>query len=151
LHISTSVLNPDISRSSKHQEVLDQRCLMKLKRKLQDYMRLSLLDRANIYAEFISNIVPVFKKNRKLLVCINFRDFTKLHQWMDIQLVIDDLLVDVASGHKVIIFIDGNTRYNQIFMAEEDIAKTALIYPGAIGLHEWIIMTFGAKNVGAIY
>jgi hypothetical protein len=70
---------------------------------------------------------------------------------MDIQLVIDDLLVDVASGHKVIIFIDGNTGYNQIFMAEEDITKTALRYPGAIGLHEWIVVTFGVKIAGAIY
>ena len=47
--------------------------------------------------------------------------------------------------------MDGNARYNQIFMAEEDIAKTAFKCPGAIGLFEWVVMTFGLKNVGATY
>jgi hypothetical protein len=28
-----------------------------------------------------------------------------------------DLLVDAATGHKVISFMDGNAKYNQIFMA----------------------------------
>jgi hypothetical protein len=36
-----------------------------------------------------------------------------------------DLLVDAAAGHKVISFMDGNAEYNQIFMAIEDISKTA--------------------------
>ena len=47
---------------------------------------------------------------------------------------IADMLVDVAVGHKVISFMDDNTGYNQIFMAEEDIAKTAFRCPSAIGL-----------------
>ena len=29
---------------------------------------------------------------------------------------IADMLVDAAAGHKVISFIDGNARYNQIFI-----------------------------------
>ena len=61
------------------------------------------------------------------------------------------LLVDAASGHKVINFIDGNVGYNQIFMAEEDIAKIVFRCPGAIGLFEWVVMTFGLKNAGATY
>ena len=36
---------------------------------------------------------------------------------------IADMLVDAAAGHKVISFMDGNTWYNQIFIAKEDIAK----------------------------
>jgi hypothetical protein len=56
-----------------------------------------------------------------------------------------DLLVDAAAGHKVIIFMDGNAGYNQIFMAVEDVAKTAFRCPGHIGLFEWIVMTFGLK------
>nr|AAL76190.1 Putative gag-pol polyprotein [Oryza sativa Japonica Group]AAP52444.1 retrotransposon protein, putative, unclassified [Oryza sativa Japonica Group] len=41
--------------------------------------------------------------------------------------------------------------YNQIFMAEEDIHKTAFRCPGAIGLFEWVVMTFGLKCAGATY
>ena len=47
--------------------------------------------------------------------------------------------------------MDGNAGYNQIFMAEEDIAKTAFRCPGAIGLFEWVVMTFGLKNAGVTY
>ena len=47
---------------------------------------------------------------------------------------IADMLVDAAAGHKVISFMDDNAGYNQIFMAEEDIAKIAFRCPGAIGL-----------------
>ena len=61
------------------------------------------------------------------------------------------MLVDAVARHKVISFIDGNARYNQIFMAEEDIAKTAFRCPSAIGLFEWVVTTFGLKNAGATY
>jgi hypothetical protein len=57
-----------------------------------------------------------------------------------------DLLVDAASGHKVISFMDGNAGYNQIFMAVEDVAKTAFRCPGHIGLFEWIVMTFWVEK-----
>ena len=37
---------------------------------------------------------------------------------------IPDMLINEASGHRVISFLDGNAGYNQIFMAEEDTSKT---------------------------
>jgi hypothetical protein len=36
-------------------------------------------------------------------------------------------------------------------MAEEDMSKTTFHCPGFIGLFEWVVMTFGLKNVGATY
>jgi hypothetical protein len=62
-----------------------------------------------------------------------------------------NLLVDSASGNKVISFLDGNVGYNQIFMVKEDVTKTVFRYPGFIGLFEWVIMTFRLKNAGATY
>ena len=62
-----------------------------------------------------------------------------------------DMLVDAAAGHKVISFMDGDAEYNQIFMAEEDIHKTAFRCLGHLGLFVWVVMTFGLKNVGATY
>jgi hypothetical protein len=61
-----------------------------------------------------------------------------------------DLLVDSASGNKVISFLDGNAGYNQIFMAK-DVNKTAFRCLGFVGLFEWVVMTFGLKNAGATY
>jgi hypothetical protein len=49
-------------------------------------------------------------------------------------MLIADMLINNASGHLVISFLDGNTGYNQIFMAEEDMFKTAFHCPGFIGL-----------------
>jgi hypothetical protein len=100
------------------------------------------------YAEWISNIVPVYKKNGKMRVCIDFRDLNKATPMDWYPMPVADLLVDAAAGHKAITFIDGNAGYNQIFMAVEDVAKTAFRCPGHIGLFEWIVMTFGLKNVG---
>ena len=64
----------------------------------------------------------------------------------DYPMPIVDMLVDAAAGYKVISFMDDNAGYNQIFMAEEDIAKTTVRCPGAIGLFEWVVMTFGLKK-----
>jgi hypothetical protein len=47
---------------------------------------------------------------------------------------IADMLINNASGHRVISFLDGNAGYNQIFMAEEDMSKMVFCCPGFIGL-----------------
>jgi hypothetical protein len=88
------------------------------------------------YAEWISNIVPVYKKNGKMRVCIDFRDLNRSTPMDGYPMPVADLLVDAAVGPKVISFMDGNAGYNQIFMAIEDILKTAFRCPGHIGLFE---------------
>ena len=72
------------------------------------------------YAEWISSVVPMYKKNRKLRVCIDFRDLNKATPMDGYPMPIADMLIDAAVGHKVISFVDGNAGYNQIFMAKED-------------------------------
>nr|ABA98296.1 retrotransposon protein, putative, unclassified [Oryza sativa Japonica Group] len=103
------------------------------------------------YAEWVSSIVPVIKKNGKVRVCIDFRDLNKATTKDEYPMPIADQLVDATSGNKILSFMDGNAGYNQIFMAEEDIHKTAFRCPGAIGLFEWVVMTFGLKSAGATY
>jgi hypothetical protein len=102
------------------------------------------------YAEWISIIVLVYKKNGKMRVCIDFRDLNRATPMDGYPMPVADLLVDAAAGHKVISFMDGNAGYNQILMAIE-VSKTAFRCPGHIGLFEWIVMTFGLKNAGATY
>jgi hypothetical protein len=96
-------------------------------------------------------VVPIYKKNRKLCVCIDFRNLNKATPMDGYPMPIADLLIDAVAGHQIISFMDGNAGYNQIFMAEEDIPKTAFRCPGHMRLFEWIVMTFGLKNVDATY
>jgi hypothetical protein len=64
------------------------------------------------YAEWISIIVPVYKKNGKMRVCIDFRDLNRATPMDGYPMPVADLLVDAAAGHKVISFIDDNAGYN---------------------------------------
>ena len=50
----------------------------------------------------------MYKKNGKLRVCIDFRDLNKATPMDDYLMLITDMLVDVAAGHKVISFMDNN-------------------------------------------
>jgi hypothetical protein len=64
---------------------------------------------------------------------------------------IANMLVNDSSDHKIVSFLDGNVGYNQIFMAKEDMYKMTFRCPSFVGLFEWVVMTFGLKNVGATY
>jgi hypothetical protein len=102
------------------------------------------------YAEWVSNMVPVEKKNTsKIRICVNFLDLNRAMPMDEYPMPIADDLINKAYGHKMISFLDGNTGYNQIFMAEEEIAKTDFDCPGFIRLFEWIVMTFRLKNASA--
>jgi hypothetical protein len=84
-------------------------------------------------------------------ICVDFRNLNRATPKDEYPMRIADLLIDRATGNKVISFLDGKARYNQIFMAKEDINKIAFRCPGFIGLFEWVVMTFGLKNAGATY
>lgn len=45
-----------------------------------------------------------------------------------------NIIINNASSNRVISFLDDNARYNQIFMAGEDVSKTSFAYLIFIGL-----------------
>jgi hypothetical protein len=69
------------------------------------------------------------KGTKKLCICIDFRDLNRATPKVEYPMPIADFLVNAASGHRILRFLDGNDGYNQIFMADEDISKTAFICP----------------------
>jgi ribonuclease HI len=103
------------------------------------------------YAEWISSVVPVQKKDGRWWVCVDFRDLNRATPKDEYPMPIAETLINAAAGHKILSFMDGNVGYNQIFMAPEDIHKTAFRVPGAVGLFEYVVMTFSFKNAGATY
>jgi hypothetical protein len=103
------------------------------------------------YAEWISSIVPVQKKDGRWQVCVEFRDLNRATPKDEYPMPITEMLINATVGNKILSFMDGNAGYNQIFMPPEDIHKTAFRVPGAVGLFKYVVMTFGLKNVGATY
>jgi hypothetical protein len=104
------------------------------------------------YADWVSNTVLIEKKNTmKIQICMDFKNLNQATPKDEYPMSVANLLIDSASGNKVISFLVGNAGYNQIFMAKEDVSKTAFRCSGFVGLFEWVVITFGLKNVGATY
>jgi hypothetical protein len=95
--------------------------------------------------------VPVIKKNGSLRVCIDFRDLNAATPKDEYAMPVAEMLVDSAAGFEYLSMLDGYAGYNQIFIVEEDVPKTAFRCPGALGTYEWVVMPFGLKNAGATY
>jgi hypothetical protein len=103
------------------------------------------------YAEWISRVEPVQKKDGRWRVCVDFRDLKRATPKDEYPMPVAETLINAVAGHKILSFMDGNAGYNQIFMAPEDIHKTAFRVPVVVGLFEYVVMTFGLKNAGTTY
>jgi hypothetical protein len=78
------------------------------------------------YAEWISSIVLIQKKDGRWRVYVDFRDLNRATPKDEYPMHVVETLINAAAGNKIMSFMDGNAGYNQIFMAPEDIHKTAL-------------------------
>jgi hypothetical protein len=124
--------------------------LVEVKKEVEKMIEAGLI-RPCRYAEWISSVVPVQKKDGRWRVCVDFRDLNRATPKDEYPMPVAETLINTAAGHKILSFMDGNAGYNQIFMAPEDINKTAFRVPGAVGLFDYVVMTFGLKNAGATY
>uniref|UniRef100_A0A2N9EFL0 Integrase catalytic domain-containing protein n=1 Tax=Fagus sylvatica TaxID=28930 RepID=A0A2N9EFL0_FAGSY len=101
------------------------------------------------YPVWLSNTVVVKKKNGKWRVGIDFTDLNKACPKDPFPLPRIDQLVDSASGHARLSFLDAFQGYHQIPMNVADQEKTAFITPR--GTYYYKVMLFGLKNAGATY
>uniref|UniRef100_A0A2N9FP82 Uncharacterized protein n=1 Tax=Fagus sylvatica TaxID=28930 RepID=A0A2N9FP82_FAGSY len=101
------------------------------------------------HPRWLSNIVPVKKKNGQIQCYVDFRNLNKACPKDEFPLPNMDLLIDSAAGHAMFSFMDGFSGYNQIFMSPKDAEKTAFRTP--IGNFYYTVMPFGLKNAGATY
>ncbi|KAK2382471.1 hypothetical protein QL285_070004 [Trifolium repens] len=124
--------------------------MSKIKEEIERLLRSKFIRTAR-YVEWLANIVPVIKKNGTLRVCIDFRDLNNATPKDEYAMPVAEMLIDSAAGFEFLSMLDGYSGYNQIFIAEEDVSKTAFRCPGALGTYEWVVMPFGLKNAGATY
>src|SRR5436189_5715215 len=77
------------------------------------------------YPEWLANVVLVKKSNGKWRMCVDFTDLNKACPKDHYPLHKIDQVVDRASGHQTLSFMDVFSGYNQIIMADKDKKKTA--------------------------
>ena len=82
-------------------------------------------------------------------MCVDFTDLNRACPKDSFLLPRINQLVDSTTGHKLLIFMDAFSRYNQIKMVEEDQEKTEFIT--SQGLYCYKVMPFGLKNARDTY
>jgi hypothetical protein len=63
------------------------------------------------YAEWISSIVPIQKKDGRWRVCVDFRDLKRATPKDEYLMPVVETLINAAAGHKMLSFMDGNAGY----------------------------------------
>ncbi|XP_077242521.1 uncharacterized protein LOC143883040 [Tasmannia lanceolata] len=89
------------------------------------------------------------KKDGRMRCCVCFRDLNKASPKDDFPLPQIDVLVDNTTGHALLSFMDGFSRYNQRKMSPEN--KTKTTFTTQWGTYCYRVMPFGLKNAGATY
>ena len=122
--------------------------LLKIKEEVTKQLEVGFIKPVN-QAKWITNVVPVPKKDGKVRMCVDFRDLNKVCLKDDFPLPHIDVLVDNMAGSALMSFMDGFLGYNQIKMAPKDMTKTT--FTTKWGIYCYTIMSFGLKNAEATY
>ena len=100
-------------------------------------------------AKWVANVVPVPKKDRKVRMCVDFRDLKNACPKDDFPFPHIDVLVDNTARSALMSFMDIFLGYNQIKLAPDDITKTTFITEW--GIYCYTVMAFGLKNARVTY
>jgi hypothetical protein len=99
--------------------------------------------------EWVSNPVPIDKKQDMIRVCMDFRDLNKACPKDNFLTPFIDQILDDCGGSEIFSFMDGFSSYNQIEIHLEYQHNTTFICPW--GTFTYRKMSFGLKNVGATF
>jgi hypothetical protein len=99
--------------------------------------------------QWVSNPVPINKKQGMIHVCIDFCDLNRACAKDNFPTPFIDQIIDDCVGCEAFSFMDSFSKYNQIQIKPEDQHKTTFIcLPGTFAYRK---MPFGLKNVGATF
>jgi hypothetical protein len=87
-------------------------------------------------------VVP--KKNGKFKICVDFRKLNATTKKDSYPLPFIDEVLNIVVGHDVYSFLNGRSRYHQIFIVQEDKYKTTFVIDW--GAFTWVVLPFGVKN-----
>lgn len=93
------------------------------------------------YPSWLSNVVMVMKSSGRWRMCVDFTDLNSACPKDSYPLPNIDILVDNASGHGFLSFMDAFSRYNQIQMHLLDEENTSFMAESANYCYK--VMPFG--------
>jgi len=91
----------------------------------------------------------VKKKDDTLRMCVDYRPLNAVTIKNKYHLPCIDTLFDKLAGAKVFSKIDLRSRYHQIKIRPQDIAKT--VFSTRYGLYEYLVISFGLTNAPAFF
>ena len=94
--------------------------------------------------EWVSNPIPVDKKQGTIRIYTDFRDLNKACPKDNYPTPFIDQIIDACTRSEVFSFMDGFSKYNQIQIKLEDQHKTAFICPSGTFVYKKV--PFGLKN-----
>jgi hypothetical protein len=99
--------------------------------------------------EWVSNPVPVNKKQGTIHVCMDFHDLNKACPKDNFPTPFIDQILNECAGSEIFSFMDRFSGYNQIQIKLKDQHKMESICPW--GTFAYWKMPFGLKNIGATF
>jgi hypothetical protein len=99
--------------------------------------------------EWVSNLVPVAKKQGTIHVCVDYRYLNKACPKDNYPTPFIDQIINNCAGSVIFSFMDGFSGYNQIEILPADQHKTSFICP--CGTFAYRKLPFGLKNAGATF
>jgi hypothetical protein len=121
-----------------------------IKEEIERFLKCGFIRTAR-YVDWLANIFPIVNKNGTLRVCIDFRDLNLATPKDEYPMQVVEMLVDSTTGYEYLSMLDGYSRYNQIYIDEEDVSRIAFRCPGDLGCYEWIVMPFGLKKCWCLF
>ena len=97
----------------------------------------------------VENLVPVRKKTREIHLFVDFHNLNLASQKDNYPLPSLDEVLQTVNSSKMMSFLDGYSRYNQVMVDEEDRIKMASTTKW--GTFTYRRMPFGLINAGAIF
>jgi ribonuclease HI len=101
------------------------------------------------HTQWVSNLVPVWKKNGEIRLCVDFRNLNKASDKDNYPVPPMEQILQQVSGSERLSLLDGFSGYNQVLMSPSDQLKTTFRTPW--GTYAYRKMPFGLINAGATF
>jgi len=139
---------PDAKRFWQNIRLVNPRKVVAIKAEVEKLLKASFIYPVQ-FTEWVSNPVPVNKKQGTIRLCMDFHDLNQACTKDNLPNMFINYIVNECAGCEVFSFMHGFSGYDHIQIKPEDQNKTTFIYHWGIFVYRKI--PFGLKNVGATF